>query len=147
MAKVYDALKRIERERQRQDWLAHWVKRRKPPVHSNGIEHLATRLDALERRVSGNVPSTSEVMLLERIEAIARRFDALEERVCGTGAGAKSQPVPQRIHPSTTQRLPRMWPSDVAHRLLACTPILQNRATGLLLVSVLLSLAFLFLGR
>lgn len=147
MARVYDALKRTEERQQGQHWRVRWVTRRNHPAASNGAAHLLARLDALEERLSGTAPTASEIMLLERIEAITRRFDALEERLSQMPLGTERQLVAQHLGPTAAKRIARRWLSAISRRLVARTPNLERRAAGLILMSVLLSLAFLFLGH
>src|SRR6185295_7669179 len=96
MAKLHEALKRLEKERHRltvgavppprttgQRVWKDWFRRRAPHVADQRaeIEHLAGRLEALEAAIEGSLPTAADLMLREQIEAIARRLDTFEERV------------------------------------------------------------------
>jgi hypothetical protein len=164
MAKVYDALRRIERERQGQPMVPaslrdgisqpfwkRWLRRRTRPrhlltvleAHGRGMERLAARLDRLEDGASKTVTISSDGMLLERIDAMASRLDAFEEQILRTIPRAEQllPPLVARVTTLEQDALTRL--SDVADRLDERIHRLQTRITVLGAVLVLLLVAML----
>lgn len=135
MAKLYDALKRVERERRRQQLAAslqsegagrrtlwkNWfprLARQTPLLHeTESWADLLARVEDLERRASRSLPSPAELMLLERIEAITRRLDAFEERVLNRTPRTPQLVPALQEHLGTFERGILMRLSEVVDRL------------------------------
>jgi hypothetical protein len=169
MAKVHDALKRIERERQRQvlltsvpsrpvgqggrlSWKRWFVRRPRPAQPQNftnamspeRMEPVAARLDILEKQLSGTHPNRSDAALLERMELIAGKLDLLEERVSHSLPSADQLRHELEAQLATLERQLVTELSGVTDRLSEWTALLSTRITVLLVLIALTLLGILF---
>jgi hypothetical protein len=169
MAKVHDALKQIERERQRQvlvtsvasqpvgqggrlSWKRWFVRRPQPAQQTlsamglspDRVGRVAARLDVLEKQVSGTDPNRSHAVLLERTAMIASKLDLLEKRVSQSLPSADQLWHELEAQLATLERQLVTKLSGVTDRLGERTALLSTRITVLLVLIALTLLGILF---